>query len=169
MPNLHQKRGFARRDRDSYDTPPEAIAPLAALLQSPEPWVEPCAGCGNLVAAIPNCVDSSDIAPRAPSIRQADAFDEHPILPVITNPPFNLADQLLTHWLATAPHVWLLHPLGKIANRNWQWAMAHATDILPIGRVRWIAGTANGGYVDHVWVRYGGVKSDGILRFHRRR
>lgn len=159
MANLHQKgKGYTRRALDAYDSPRAAVVPLLRVLSYGTEYTEPCAGKGNLLTVLDayghSCIDAYDLSPRGDFIRQADAMTEAPNGIVITNPPFDKLDTLLRHWLNTADAVWLLHPAPKLFNKNFAWAIPHLTTVVPIGRVIWIEGTKDGGYVDYVWACY---------------
>jgi hypothetical protein len=174
MANLHQTKTLPRKKLDAYDTPSKAVFPLIFALPSGVHYVEPCAGQGELVLALSaaghECVDAYDLVPRSNFIRQADAFTEYPAGTVITNPPFNLFGRLLRHWLFDCfdvEEVWLLHPAPRLFNLDFADLSGHLTDIVPIGRVIWINGTKNGGYVDHVWSRFTPKVSPSV-RFHKR-
>ena len=46
---MGKRSGFARRERDAYPTPIEAVLPLIPHLRGVRAFAEPCAGDGELV------------------------------------------------------------------------------------------------------------------------
>lgn len=104
--NPAEERG--RQRDDYYPTPPNVTkAFLNSMYISPEVrfW-EPCAGNGAMVDVIKEChpensIYSSDINPQRADIIQSNFFD-HTECPeghdfLITNPPFNLAVDIIEH------------------------------------------------------------------------
>ena len=95
------KRGSARSDLDHYDTPKYTIQSLLDVHSIRYPVLEPCAG--NL--AISNMltegvVYTNDINELSPAKRNVDYLDKTGFRffgykTIITNPPFNIAQQII--------------------------------------------------------------------------
>jgi hypothetical protein len=103
--NPDEERG--RSDNDHYPTPPEVTQ---ALVRKLGPWLltkhvwEPCAGNGAMSDVLKLAVASivtSDIVPLRADIQTLDFLEQKAMLGgskvVITNPPFNLAEKIITH------------------------------------------------------------------------
>ena len=97
---MGKRSEFPRVERDAYDTPPEAVAPLLPHLQPGTYFIDPCAGAGALLQHLSLaghiCCDAFDIAPRIEGVDQLDflaADIDHvrhggPDTFFITNPPW---------------------------------------------------------------------------------
>lgn len=74
---MGKRSSIARRDRDFYRTPPEAVAPLLPHLPYGASFVEPCAGDMALALALEaegmSCLHALDIEPRADDVTLARA------------------------------------------------------------------------------------------------
>jgi hypothetical protein len=158
---MGKRTSLARVPQDFYRTPAKALLPLLPFLSAGSRFVEPCAGDGALIrhleAAGHVCVGAHDINPRAAGIAVGNAADleipEGSI--VITNPPWlwewllpviaNLSAQLPT---------WLLLNADLMHNVRAAVAMAHCSDVVSVGRVKWIEGSANTGMENAAWFRF---------------
>ena len=95
--------GGKRRESDFYPTPPEATRALLPLIAHwPRRVWEPCCGDGaisRVLEAEGYSVNSTDLVYRGYGIGDRDFFKCEAIATriIITNPPFNLADEFITH------------------------------------------------------------------------
>ena len=100
---------------DFYETPPRAITALLRAERLPDSLWEPCAGNGaiaRLLRAAGHHVVASDIVERDfPLDFRADLFDAAApagCQAIITNPPFQMAAQMVTRALYLVPRVYFL-------------------------------------------------------------
>lgn len=150
---MGKRSDFERRERDCYDTPESAIAPLLPHLPKGSTFIECCAGKGNIVDYLEaqgiECIDAFDIVPRRSDIKEMDIFDyglnnfmaaSH----IITNPP----------WLRTKASGYLMHriielcssvrPTWILCDSDWAFTkqaqpyLDYCHKIVNIGRVKWI-------------------------------
>lgn len=168
--------GFDRHPRDLYPTPFAAVPPLiphlrkvrrrqitarGKLLRSsgvPEvqTFAEPCCGNGDLVRHLRRfdlrCVYAADIANGSDALATSDYRVPDAI---ITNPPYEreLMHKLIAHFQAIAP-TWLLMELDWAATKQAIPYMANCSDIVSIGRLRWIEGTTMNGKQNFAWYRF---------------
>jgi hypothetical protein len=152
--------GFERRERDFYPTPYEAVLPLLPHLPERVRFVEPCAGDGRLVRHLErhghHCIDAFDLEPQDASVRQANALNVWPTSGhmVITNFPWSrvMLHPLLDHWR-------LLMPVWTLLDANWLFTAGAApylrfvSDVVVVGRVKWIEGSKQTGKDDSIWMR----------------
>lgn len=119
-------------------------------------FVEPCAGAGDLIWQMEHlglrCVGAYDIEPRGVGIVQSDALKlsatELGIADaIITNPPWTrlrpTGDPLhgmIKHFMQFAP-TWLLFDSDWMFTLQSQSLMPFCTDVVPIGKLRWMPGT----------------------------
>jgi hypothetical protein len=155
-----------------------AVAPLIPYLRGVRSFAEPCAGEGDLVRHLESfglrCVYAGDIrtgqdALAVSSYGAADA--------IITNPPFKypedprhstrLLSDLIRHFLGLAVQFWLLLPHDWSANKGSAACLRHCSDIVPVGRVKWIADSAYGGLENSCWYRFDARHTRGPV-FHGR-
>ena len=157
---LGKRSDFARRPQDTYDTPPEAAAPLLPHLRPGEVFFEPCAGAGKLIDFLEmaghRCVGAIDIAPRDPRVARGDALKVVGECEWITNPPWDrkILHALLDHMRAIGVSGWLL------LDANWAFTgqaaeyMKYCDRVVVIGRVIWIPGTKMTGKDDCAWFHF---------------
>jgi hypothetical protein len=140
---MGKRSSFQRRERDFYPTPEAAVAPLLSYLHGVRSFAEPCCGNGRLVRHLEShgliCVYSGDITTGQDALARTD-YGSPDVN--ITNPPFTypLLHQLISHFVKIAP-TWLLLEMGFATNERDAALLASCTDVVPVGRVRWIEGT----------------------------
>lgn len=171
---MGKRSNFVRRERDFYPTPPEAVQPLLPHLPANTAFIEPCAGDGALVRALESaghrCVYRFDLEPQAPGIARRDAlcqsYGRGGVL--ITNPPwrFDFVDALVTN-AAASNVVWLLLSADFAHNKRSARLLRMCTDIVSVGRVKWIPGSRYAGKDNAAWYRF--CSAADITRFHSRR
>lgn len=162
-----------RVPRDWYPTPLKAVYPLAPFLRN-KSYIEPCAGDGRLAEHIfklqpdSTLVEAYDIEPQAEEVLGVPIIQRdivrQPIKEVyedvdcfVTNPPWlnnktsgyqlNKIITLLSSVLPT----WLLLNGNYVFNKKSAECMRHCTDVVPIGRVKWIEGSKSAGKEDCAW------------------
>lgn len=161
---MGKRSEFPRRDRDRYPTPAKAARPLLPFLRGIRHFAEPCVGDGDLVrhleAAGMVCIYRGDIATGQDALA-VERFD----VPVITNPPFadKLLRPLIRHFLASAPLTWLLLPMDRLATQRMASLLPYCSDVVAIGRVRWIEGSQFDGKENFGWFRFNADHTGGPI------
>jgi len=153
-----RRNSFERREGDAYYTSPAAVAPLLPHLRAARvrTFAEPCAGDGALVrvlgAAGLRCLYQGDIATG----QDALALDSYGGADVgVTNPPYvRPLMHALIHHLSRIDPTWMLLELDWAATRQAEPFLPSCTDIVVVGRVRWIEGTKNTGMDNFGWFRF---------------
>lgn len=163
-------------NQDHFPTPAWVAAILVPFLKRDgiETFAEPCNGEGDLTVALSfsgfRCVFANE--PRFGGIdaRKLGWRDLNDADAIITNPTFSLAYSLL-RWFLTIHDgpVWLLLPLAYFANKGFgQLVDRHCTDIVVVGRVKWVPGSPSNEKRDVVWARFS-VAGREPARFHNHR
>jgi hypothetical protein len=177
---LGKRSDFERLPRDYYRTiDPRAVQALKPFIEENQTFIEPCAGDGILTDQLVEvlklkCVAEYDIEPDHKRILQKDALTltESDVIGVdiiASNPPW---DRKLLHPLierfATLRPTWLLF------DANWVWTKqssrfitSYCTDIVAIGRLKWIENTTMSGKDDNAWFRFD-INKQGSTKFHGR-
>jgi hypothetical protein len=164
---MGKRSNFERRPRDFYPTPFAAVPPLIPHLRGVRNFAEPCCGDGALVRHLEShglhCVYQGDIASGQDALATTDYGD--PCV-IITNPPFlrGLLHRLIEHFAAIAP-TWLLLPADWGHTKQAAPFMPSCSDIVSVGRLRWIAGTTMTGKENFGWYRFDARHSAGPI-FH---
>jgi hypothetical protein len=141
---MGKRSNFERIPRDFYPTPFAAVLPLIPHLRGIRTFAEPCCGDGALVRHVESfglrCVYSGDIATGQDALARDSYGDADAI---ITNTPYTreLMRKLIEHFLRIAPTTWLLLPADWMHNRHAGPFLPSCTDVVSVGRVRWIEGT----------------------------
>lgn len=163
---MGKRSTFERVEDDFYPTPFPALWPLLAYLQPGTEFIEPCAGDGRLVDMLVAhglvCLDAIDINPRRGDIEEGDARTiqwEEPSL-FITNPPWETRKhkgeafhKIIGNLVPQSP-AWLLAPSSWVDTVQAAKFRPWVKEIVPIGRVKWIEGSANGGKDDSSWFHF---------------
>ena len=175
--NVHKRMAkrsdFPRRPQDAYDTiDPRAVAALVPFLRRDgvRTFAEPCCGNGHLLDQLTahglRCVLASDIrggidALTLPDFNRPDA--------IITNPPWTrkILHPMIQHFVRHAP-TWLLFDSDWAYNAEAAPYLSLCTDIVVVGRLKWIAGTPHQGKDNVSWYRFA-VRRSGQTVFHNRR
>lgn len=179
---MGKRSNFKRIDRDYYRTwDTKAIKALAPHLQSGFGFVEPCAGDYTLVRQIEDlglvCEGAYDIEPNSQFVTKLDALElgEHHLNGadlIITNPPWDrskkngeLLHKLIERFANLRP-TWLLF------DSDWAYTQQskpliekYCTDIVVVGRLKWIEGTNQTGKDNCAWYRFDKNKISATL-FH---
>ena len=174
---MGKRSNFERVDKDYYQTPPEAVRPLAPFLPEGHfTFIEPCAGDGRLIRHITElapgaqCLRASDIEPDADegidtqdaltldtTVEVAAGLRIRPDL-VITNPPWSrdrksgfLLHRMIERFVEIAP-TWLLFDSDWMHTMQAQPYMSQwCSKIVSIGRVKWIEGSKMTGKDNCCW------------------
>ena len=158
---------FERREGDAYFTPPAAVAPLIPHLRAARvrTFAEPCCGDGALVRVLESaglrCRYQGDIATG----QDALGLDSYGGADVgVTNPPYvrPLMHALIHHLAKIAP-TWMLLELDWAATRQAEPFLPSCSDIVVVGRVRWIEGTKHAGMDNFGWFRFSAQHTGGPI------
>jgi len=166
---MGKRSHFERREADFYPTPRAAVVPLIPHLRGIRNFAEPCAGDGALIRHLEEfglrCVFAGDIrngqdALALDSYGAADA--------IITNPPWSreVLHGLVTHFQSIAP-TWLLLDADWKQTRQAAPFLPHCSDIVAIGRVKWIEGSKFTGKDNACWYKFDSRHTAGPV-FHWR-
>jgi hypothetical protein len=161
---MGKRSNFERRPQDFYATPPEAVAPLLPHLPERFTYIEPFAGDGALIDALPGkCVWASDIMPREMGVMSM-AYEVVPwVAPscdyVISNPPWRRdilhpAIETFTRSWAT----WFLLDADWMHTRQAAPYMRRCSKVVAIGRVKWIPGSRQTGKDNCCWYKFSTVE-----------
>ncbi len=153
---------------DFYPTPHAAVPPLIPYLRGVRTFAEPCCGDGALVRHLESaglrCVYAGDIATGQ------DALAARPttVRSMRSSPTRRtrgpLMHALIAHFQRIAP-TWLLLELDWAATKQAIPYLTNCSDIVTIGRLRWIPGSPHTGKENHGWYRFD-VRHKGEPIFH---
>src|SRR6266436_4873327 len=144
---MGKRSNFARREADFYPTPRAAVVPLIPYLRGIRRYAETCGGDGTLVRHLEEfglrCVYAGDIrtGQDALALDQYGAADA-----IITNPPYTREPmhKLIDHFQRILP-TWLLLDSDWASTRQAAPFLPCCSDIVTIGRVKWIEGSKHTG------------------------
>lgn len=158
---MAKRSNFKRRQADKYLTiDPRAVKTLLPYLKDNTKFAEPCCGEGHLVDELERyghkCIHKSDLPIDALTLPKFDL--------VITNPPWSrpILHELIDYW----DEAWLLFDAGWAYTKQSSEYMKRCTDIVPVGRLKWIENTTMQGKDDCSWYKFSRIESPTI--FHRR-
>jgi hypothetical protein len=153
---MGKRSSFERIPRDFFVTPAAAVPPLIPHLRGVRTFAEPCCGDGALVRHLEShglrCAYAGDISVG----QDALAFEQYGDADsIITNPPYQrpLMHALIRHFQAIAP-TWLLLETDWASTKQAGPFMPCCSDIVSIGRLRWIEGTTMSGKQNFAWYRF---------------
>jgi hypothetical protein len=153
---MGKRSKFERREADFYATPRAAVLALVPYLRKVHAFAEPCVGDGALVRHLESfglcCVWQGDIR----SGQDALALDHYGAPDaIITNPPYtrDVMHRLIAHFQRIA-QTWLLLELDWASTRQAAPFMPSCSDIVAIGRVKWIEGSQHTGKDNFGWFRF---------------
>lgn len=166
---MGKRSAFERRPGDFYPTPRAAVEPLVPYLRRIRSFAEPCAGDGDLVRHLESfglhCAYAGDIRTGhdAFALDRYDGADA-----IITNPPYtrDLMHRLIAHFQRILP-TWLLLDADWASTKQAAPYLPCCSDIVAIGRVKWIEGSKYTGKDNHAWFRFDSRHSAGPT-FHGR-
>lgn len=180
---MGKRSNFVRHKGDFYrTTDPRAVAALLPHIEEHCDVCEPCAGAGDLARQLDRagyaCVALYDIEPAVPyresAIEQRDALtltlaDLRGADCIITNPPWTreILHPLIEHLSSLAP-TWLLFDADWVQTKQSAPYMRLCTDIVAVGRLRWMQGTKHDGKDNSAWYRFCAADAPAATRFHGR-
>lgn len=172
---MGKRSSFARREKDFYPTPKQAVLPLLPFLppEASTPYCEPCAGAGDLIAHLPFvCVSAFDIEPKSPAVEKRDALtltddDVRGCDLIITNPPWSreLLHPMIERFSNLRP-TWLLFDADWKHTKQAAELLKRCSDVVSIGRIKWIPGSKHTGKDNCCWYRFQKYQTE--TRFHGR-
>lgn len=145
---MGKRSNFARKARDYYPTPYEAIIPLLPHLADGTAFYEPCAGDGRLVDHLELhghiCRGAYDIEPQNRNVLYGDVLTGVDGF-VITNPPW---DRKILHpiieLMIGCNGGWLLFDADWMHTKQSIPYIVYCSDIVSVGRVSWMANGVSG-------------------------
>jgi hypothetical protein len=168
---MGKRSDFERREADFYPTPWAAVLPLIPHLRrhGVRSFAEPCCGDGALVRHLESfglrCVYAGDIRTGQDALELEDygGADCN-----ITNPPYvrNLMHRLIEHFQRIAP-TWLLLEADWASTKQAAPFLPACSDIVAIGRVKWIPESKHTGKENFAWFRFDARHASGPV-FHWR-
>jgi hypothetical protein len=168
---MAKRSNFKRRKQDAYLTiDPNAVKALAPHLGRVRSFAEPCAGEGHLVRQLEaiglTCRMFGDIATGQDALQLANV---HGAQAIISNTPWTRAilHPMILHFQKLAP-TWLLFDSDWAYTKQAIPYLARCSDIVAVGRLRWIEGTKSTGKDNVSWYRFWWGHA-GDPRFHGRR
>lgn len=178
---MGKRSNFEKIDKGKYYTwdkrAGQALMPYMYDQYTYHNCLEPCAGSGDLIEQMPwlNWVRASDIEPTAEDIEQKDAFsytqdDLFGIDYVVTNPDWDrkFLFPFIKHF-APMIHCWLLIDAPWLFNKgSGELIDQYLTDVVPIGRLKWIRDTKMSSKDDCIWARFSYDKTQ-PARFYGRK
>lgn len=125
-------------------------------------FVEPCGGDGRLVHHLTrlgkHCVRFFDIAPDSVFVAYGDAFtaDYTGVEAIITNPPWSrpILHAMIIHFVESVPECWLLFDSNWVNTAQSVPYMKWCTDVVPVGRIKWVENSKGVGKEDCSWYRF---------------
>jgi hypothetical protein len=166
---MGKRSNFERREADFYPTPRAAVVPLIPHLRGIHTFAEPCAGDGDLVRHLESfglsCVWQNDLRSGQDALGLAHYG---PADAIITNPPYTreVMHRMIEHFARISP-TWLLLESDWAQTKQAAPFMASCSDIVAIGRVKWIEGSKHTGKDNHAWYRFDAKHTAGPV-FHCR-
>lgn len=163
-----------------YYTPLQPVLPLLPFVPAGSSFVEPCAGDGRLIRHLESnglrCVYACDIEPEDERIEKRDVLLFGQSLPacdfIITNPPWERnrdgtgpLHQMIELFRHHAP-TWLLFDAAWAQTGQSARFMKFCHAIIPVGRVKWIEGSDNGGKEDCSWYCFKKDPNPGFAQFY---
>jgi hypothetical protein len=174
---MGKRSNFEKNPRDYYRTfDPKAGIALEPFVERNAKYIEPFAGAGDLIQQLKfaDCVLAYDIEPQACMVDQADAFtigaeDLIDVDLCISNPPWSkdIFHKALDHFVPFIDCWFLMSSSWKQNKGSAEYVSKWLTDIVPIGRMKWIEGSPHSSVDDCEWLKFSYWKND-AARFHPR-
>lgn len=176
---MGKRSQFERNERDYYPTPYEAVRPLIEAIE-PCKFAEPCAGDGRLISHLEahgfKCAWASDFEPASVlktdrHVVTVDAMDLSDLkMTIITNPPWErrtlhaMIEQFID--IARPYPVWLLFDTDWLYTKQSRPYHRFIRRIVPVGRVKWIEGSAHTGKDNCSWYCFRSGSNGGLIEFN---
>jgi hypothetical protein len=170
---MGRRSDFKRRPHDAYFTiDPRAVRTLLPYLVADgvTKFAEPCCGRGDMVDALKDhgyqCTLMNDLTWFGIDALELTDFGDPDA--IITNPPWTraLMHPLIDHFQKHHP-TWLLFDSDWAYNVHAQPFLEHCSDIVAIGRLRWMEESQQTGKDNCSWYRFD-INHNGGPRFHGR-
>lgn len=170
---------FPRRKYDQYYTwDTRAGQAIAPFLEGIETYCEPCAGRGDLIGQLDalglECLAAYDLDPKRRGILKRNVFkltkeDLNGAQAFFTNPPWTrkLLHPMIWHLCQLAP-TWFIFDSDWLFSLQSQRFMGFCSDIVPIGKMRWIEGSTDDEKGNSAWYRFD-AQNEKPTVFHTRR
>jgi hypothetical protein len=165
-----KRSNFERRPMDDYPTiDKRAGAKLAPFLSGVRTFAEPCCGDLALVKMLEAhglvCVYYSDLKRGHDALEMAGTDADA----IITNPPWtrDILHPMIMHFQQIAP-TWLLFDADWMHTKQAAPFMDSCSDIVSVGRLKWIPGSKMSGKDNCAWYRFE-VSHKGGPHFHCQR
>lgn len=162
---MAKRSDFPRIERDLYRSiDPKIGAALRPHLRGVTGYLEPFAGAGDLIAQFPEltCTAASDLVPLSEYVLEKNAFSwDAADLPegtntVITNSPWDrkVFHSAINFFTPMVDQAWWVIDYNWCATKQAApYLQRYVTDILVIGRCKWIPDTNMSGKDDTIWLR----------------
>ena len=167
LKNMGKRSDFERIPRDFYPTPLKAVPPLIPHLRGVRTFAEPCCGDGALVRHLESfglrCVYAGDIATGQDALaldRLRRRRRDHHQSALRAHDDARADRALRAH-----PPTWLLLETDWASTKQAAPFMPSCSDIVSVGRLRWIEGTTMSGKQNFAWYRFDARHSAGPV-FH---
>ena len=168
---MGKRSNFERKGRDYYPTPLKPVQTLVPFLpQERFTFWEPCAGDGRLITHLQTTTSgvptfACDIEPQESdwNILRLDVLSQDDNLweynrdvnrpdYIITNPPWNvkLLHPMIDKFRGVAP-TWLLFYADWAHTKRAAPYLEYCSDIVPVGRVKWIEDSPHSGKDNTAW------------------
>lgn len=144
--------GYARVERDAYETPEwvtEALLPHLPELQ--EIW-EPACGSGKMSRVLARhakqIMRTSDIETGSDFL-----IETRHVQAIITNPPYKLATEFIEHAMSLADHVAMLlrADFDSAKTRQYLFGKGFAKKLILTRRIRWFEDSKGAPSFNHAW------------------
>jgi hypothetical protein len=152
---------FPRAAGDFYPTPREAVVPLYPhVVRDNTLFAEPCYGDGSLADHLIGmglkCVargDLNDDSKKDARLWSKRDFDQAGV--VVTNPPWEAQLMMEIMWRQSdfLPSWFLIYSDWLFTHQSHDLMRMRCTDVVPIGRLKWIKGSKSVGFDNCCWVR----------------
>jgi hypothetical protein len=156
---LGKRSDFKRRPQDQYNTiDPRAVAALKPYLVGVRTFAEPCMGKGHLIKELERvglkCSYMHDLAFGHDALTLVST-DLNGTDNIITNPPWTraLLHAMIMRFQRLKP-TWLLFDSDWANNRHAAPYLETCSDIVAVGRLKWIEGSLHSGKDNTSWYRF---------------
>ena len=149
---MGKRSTFSRVERDNYETPAAAVAPLLRWLPEGSRYLEPCAGTGRLIEHLTSAGHILVSAHDLPTDARTARYDIPPGAVIITNPPWSrpVLHEIIVNLSDQAP-AWLLIDADWVHTQQSIPYQSRLRMIVSVGRVRWIPGSPYDGKDNCCW------------------
>lgn len=177
---MAKRSEFKRIERDYYRTfDPKAGDALRPFVTHIKAALEPFAGAGDLTKQFPTISwVQTDIESQACFVEEADAFtytdwdleEALDVDAVISNPPWSrpILHKAIEHFAPIIQTWFLLDANWMFTRQASSYLEKYCTDIITIGRVKWIPDTTMSGKDDCCWYRFSLDKTEPTRFFGRK-